>query len=945
MSNEWNWHVNSLQTRLNDLQSTIDSIKACVERRPGLDSATKAIAALIEPSSQSEFALQEFPMALSICLADPAIGSLLVGPKGEVVLYNATAEVLLGREYMQDRSVAGHTNTIQFSTEDRSRRFNPDELPWNRALLGETLPEVRLHVNKNASPEAWINVSATPFRSAQGSVTGAVVFLIDTTEEVQLEGSITTLCDTIHSQIAQVGNTHDQLRDLADRLSNTGIQRILADIGGTQSSPPREEDPNRKKSVPRRDATASTARETALPKPVQLKHKEPLAVATPPLPKALSGGDEETQQRMFSPDADQAESGTWAQVDSSAEPPFEWPPAPKTIAPADALQIQPPAESRSLSISGSQTAEAEPLPPQAEDASVYTIYQPEVSDLLEVSPLQPDDISGIIADEESTERTADPSNHDNRFGEATLEANPIDINEARKLLEAEATDALVAQPVVDEPSRQPDPAVDQLPDTSIVEPVQPQAPSWSTEYAPIETPAALRVTDQEATPAKPASASDEVVDSAKSLFGKFANLTKDSAYGDNKTDEKEPDPALPWPELVDGMDYGNPLWDEYTQSEEESTPWQQDSEEAAEDGISTVAANAVVDEASVDYSALPPVDQDPFAPIESYEQDYAPVDTTPQEFQQEDYAQYAQPEVRKPRPSASYNKLKPLSAAAEGYQEPLTEPVVSYEEESVEVEERPRRVLVVDDIPVNQKLLLLHLKRLGFEADVASNGQEALDMLSTANYQLVLMDCDMPVMDGFEAASRIRNNEAYTHGRIPIIALTSYDREGDKEKCIASGMDDYITKGASQKELKETIDRAFASMNQQAQAAPEVGVTDDSELSPPDIAAMLRLYGREEVEEVSRLFLSNMGTYIECMQLSIDEKNPDSVVHFANAVKGPCAALGMRLMTRLTTDIMAYAEAQDWTQVRVKYMRLKAVFVQTREELRKVCPDDSLLAT
>ncbi|MBK9144536.1 MAG: response regulator [Candidatus Melainabacteria bacterium] len=211
------------------------------------------------------------------------------------------------------------------------------------------------------------------------------------------------------------------------------------------------------------------------------------------------------------------------------------------------------------------------------------------------------------------------------------------------------------------------------------------------------------------------------------------------------------------------------------------------------------------------------------------------------------------------------------------------------------------------------------------------------------DYELILMDCDMPVMNGFEAAARIRNNEAFSHSRIPIIALTSYDREGDREKCIAAGMDDYITKGASRKELKETIERSIVSAREKSQGMGGEDLEED--LPPLDLDSLLKLYGKEEVEEISKLFLSNMGTYIECMQLAIDEKDAESVVHFSNAVKGPCAALGIKLMTRLTTDIITFAEEGDWTQVRVKYMRLKAVFVQTREKLKKICPDDSLMAT
>jgi CheY-like chemotaxis protein/PAS domain-containing protein/HPt (histidine-containing phosphotransfer) domain-containing protein len=1002
MSNEWNWHVNSLQTRLNDLQSTIDSIKLCVERRPGLDAATRAIAALIEASGQSENSLQEFPIALSQILSDPSIGSLLIGPQGEVVLYNTTAEQLLGREYMQDRTLT----SVQFSSEDRSKRLLSEELPWAKAIQGEALPDVRLHVSRPASPEMWLNVSATPFRSTQGAVTGAVVFLIDTTEEVNLEGSITTLCDTIHEQISQVGDTQTQLRDLAERLSGTGIQRLLGDSGTSAPPPPRQpEDPNRKKSHPRRDAGASptAARSVALPQPTKKT-------------------DSEQPQRA-----------------DSSERVVPTPP------PLPAARVE------SLLADGSEE-------PVAADSEFDRLEQPS-SESLEVAD-QDDSFAALsdvtitpsneLYEEELSEEARDQTESgswavvapegEQMMNATSEESNLADVVDAQKTLEIEAVDALAdpttAVTLTEQSEEIPEefpaePLITDPPD--IPAPSEAAAPSrWSAEYSAYELPSASAASETEEEPKtdlrvsgyKPESAdvvpAEGESDSAKSLFGKFANLTKDS-YGDTRAEEsKEPDPALPWPELVDGQDYGEPLWDEYTQSEVEAAPWQQDKvEELAEEStapqmvvqesyaedsgefadldVEMVGQSYASDVVTADNGAGEHLEQvayepefvetaaeeDEFSPLSSSSnikpfssEEYAepsqefaheletisqsePVsqvdatafDTTDSvEKQDEDIHGFAKPTPLrgKPRPSASYNKLKPLSAAAdlEGsfLTEGLTEQVVRFSSQELTPEEEgPKRVLVVDDIPVNQKLLLLHLKRLGYEADVASNGQEALDMVSEKSYALILMDCDMPVMSGFEAASRIRSNEAYSHRRIPIIALTSYDREGDKEKCIAAGMDDYITKGTSQKELKETIERSFVSARlKQTDVDDEL---DEADMAPPDINTMLKMYGEEEVEEIAKMFLSNMGTYIESMQFAIDNKDADQVSHYANAVKGPCAALGMRLMTRLTSDIMAYADSKDWTQVRVKYMRLKAVFVQTREELKKVCPDDSLLAT
>jgi CheY-like chemotaxis protein len=107
---------------------------------------------------------------------------------------------------------------------------------------------------------------------------------------------------------------------------------------------------------------------------------------------------------------------------------------------------------------------------------------------------------------------------------------------------------------------------------------------------------------------------------------------------------------------------------------------------------------------------------------------------------------------------------------------------------------RANRILIAEDNPVNQKVVIGMLKRLGFSADVVSNGAEALDALRHDDYELIFMDCQMPGMDGYEATKAIRASES---GHIPIVALTANAMPGDKEKCLAAGMDDYIPKPLS----------------------------------------------------------------------------------------------------------------------------------------------------
>jgi PAS domain S-box-containing protein len=118
------------------------------------------------------------------------------------------------------------------------------------------------------------------------------------------------------------------------------------------------------------------------------------------------------------------------------------------------------------------------------------------------------------------------------------------------------------------------------------------------------------------------------------------------------------------------------------------------------------------------------------------------------------------------------------------------------------------RILVVEDNPVNQKVAQGLLEKFGVKVDLAANGQEALHSLNQLPFDLVLMDCQMPVMDGYEATRQIRIEEAkVVNRRIPIIAMTANSMQGDKEKCLAAGMDDFVSKPVNPSKLQEALKR------------------------------------------------------------------------------------------------------------------------------------------
>jgi len=137
---------------------------------------------------------------------------------------------------------------------------------------------------------------------------------------------------------------------------------------------------------------------------------------------------------------------------------------------------------------------------------------------------------------------------------------------------------------------------------------------------------------------------------------------------------------------------------------------------------------------------------------------------------------------------------------------PSAPPVpIDRERDAHEAGDAPR-VLIVEDNPVNRTVVVRRLTTSGYSIDVATNGLEALDALAKVEYDLVLMDCQMPEMDGYSATEEIRRREGASK-HTTIIAMTANALEGDRDRCLAAGMDDYISKPIDWDELRATLQR------------------------------------------------------------------------------------------------------------------------------------------
>jgi PAS domain S-box-containing protein len=163
--------------------------------------------------------------------------------------------------------------------------------------------------------------------------------------------------------------------------------------------------------------------------------------------------------------------------------------------------------------------------------------------------------------------------------------------------------------------------------------------------------------------------------------------------------------------------------------------------------------------------------------------------------------------VKPVRASQLFNALVQIAAKAEAPEaSPVTQQELPFARGS-----KGKRILVAEDNPVNQRVALWTLERLGYQAALANDGREALHLVQSEQFDLVLMDCQMPEMDGYETAREIRRREAGTGRHLPIVAMTANALEGEDQKCFEAGMDDYLAKPVKRDQLAVTLDRWLTS--------------------------------------------------------------------------------------------------------------------------------------
>jgi CheY-like chemotaxis protein/HPt (histidine-containing phosphotransfer) domain-containing protein len=250
------------------------------------------------------------------------------------------------------------------------------------------------------------------------------------------------------------------------------------------------------------------------------------------------------------------------------------------------------------------------------------------------------------------------------------------------------------------------------------------------------------------------------------------------------------------------------------------------------------------------------------------------------------------------------------------------------------------RALVVEDNPANQEVVMAMLEYMECRVDAVNDGQEALDALASRHYDIVFMDCQMPVMDGYQATVEIRRREvAESAGRgVPIVALTAHAAEGEREKCIESGMDDYLSKPFRQDQLREVLERWSGARAVGAPVAPDAGAAaapgasrEGDEHAPIDFAALDAIRALESPQQPTlladlvRIHRERSAELIEDLRWALEDADAEAVREAARSLETGSGNLGARAVAALCREV-------EWTARNGDLARAKDAFDRLVEE-------------
>jgi signal transduction histidine kinase/CheY-like chemotaxis protein/HPt (histidine-containing phosphotransfer) domain-containing protein len=242
-----------------------------------------------------------------------------------------------------------------------------------------------------------------------------------------------------------------------------------------------------------------------------------------------------------------------------------------------------------------------------------------------------------------------------------------------------------------------------------------------------------------------------------------------------------------------------------------------------------------------------------------------------------------------------------------------------------------RSVLLTEDNELNQQLATNYLEGFGLQVEIAENGQIALEKASLKKYDLILMDIQMPVMDGYMASKKIREELRYAG---PVIAMTAHSIAGEKEKCLSFGMNDYISKPFKERELFNVIAKHISSGDptEVKKENTRYSTTDENETVVDHNELMQLARGNHTfLKDISETFIQQNRNDIKMMEEALAKENFESIQSIAHRMKTSMGFMGMRKFLGLLDEVEMGAEKK------VTIETLRSAFVQLKDISQKAC--------
>ena len=256
------------------------------------------------------------------------------------------------------------------------------------------------------------------------------------------------------------------------------------------------------------------------------------------------------------------------------------------------------------------------------------------------------------------------------------------------------------------------------------------------------------------------------------------------------------------------------------------------------------------------------------------------------------------------------------------------------------------KILIAEDSPINQKVALHQLRSFGYDADVAGNGKEVLDLLACINYDIILMDCQMPVMDGFEATMAIRKLDSDKKNTV-IVAMTANAMKEDRDRCLACGMDDYLSKPIRKENLAQKLaeweTRIFAQNTIVSSDVEVTSITVDNYQSnnyqSNNIDASLPLIdwsyidsiadGNEEFKtELMQTFFESMQQNFAQLEQAVIENNYYDIQRVAHIIKGASGNLGVLSIAAIANDLEQIGRNQNINNAEELFEKIQDLYLQ-----------------